>query len=69
VAIHQRGATAPVELGASLSYLGRTYAGLGERDLARAALERSLALLVPALGKLDPLTLVTRASLENLRAD
>jgi tetratricopeptide (TPR) repeat protein len=68
VAIHEQGVTAPVELGASLSYLGRTYAGLGERDAARAALERSLALLVPALGKLDPLTLATRASLENLRA-
>jgi hypothetical protein len=27
----------------------------------------SLALLEPALGKLDPLTLATRASLENLR--
>jgi tetratricopeptide (TPR) repeat protein len=67
VSIHERGVTAPVELGASLSYLGRTYAGLGERDAARVALERSLALLVPALGKLDPLTLATRAGLENLR--
>jgi tetratricopeptide (TPR) repeat protein len=67
VAIHERGVTAPAELGASLSYLGRTYAGLGDRDLARAALQRSLALLDPALGKLDPLTLVTRATLENLR--
>jgi len=67
VAIHEQGVTAPVELGASLSYLGRTYAGLGERDAARAALERSLALLLPALGKLDPLTLATRASLENVR--
>jgi tetratricopeptide (TPR) repeat protein len=67
VAIHERGVTAPVELGASLSYLGRTYAGLGEREPARAALERSLALLEPALGKLDPLTLATRAGLENLR--
>jgi len=67
VSIHEQGVTAPVELGASLSYLGRTYAGLGERDAARAALERSLALLVPALGKLDPLTLATRASLENVR--
>ena len=67
VAIHERGVTAPVELGASLSYLGRTYAGLGERDAARVTLRRSLALLEPALGKLDPLTLATRASLENLR--
>jgi tetratricopeptide (TPR) repeat protein len=67
VAIHERGVTAPVELGASLSYLGRTYAGLGERASARAALERSLALLEPELGKLDPLTLATRASLENVR--
>jgi tetratricopeptide (TPR) repeat protein len=68
VAIHERGVTAPVELGASLSYLGRSYAGLGEREPARSALERSLALLEPALGKLDPLTLATRASLENVRA-
>jgi tetratricopeptide (TPR) repeat protein len=68
VAIHERGVTAPVELGASLSYLGRTYAGLGERERARETLERSLALLEPALGRLDPLTLATRASLENLRA-
>ncbi len=68
VAIHERGVTAPVELGASLSYLGRTYAGLGDRESARETLQRSLALLEPALGKLDPLTLATRASLENLRA-
>ena len=67
VAIHEQGVTAPVELGASLSYLGRTYAGLGERALADRTLERSLALLLPALGKLDPLTLATRASLENVR--
>jgi tetratricopeptide (TPR) repeat protein len=67
VALHERGDTAPVELGATLSYLGRVYAGLGERAAARAALERSLALLEPALGKVDPLTLATRASLENLR--
>jgi tetratricopeptide (TPR) repeat protein len=68
VAIHERGVTAPVELGASLSYLGRTYAGLGERELARRTLERSIPLLVAGLGKLDPLTLATRASLENVRA-
>jgi tetratricopeptide (TPR) repeat protein len=68
VAIHERGVTAPVELGASLSYLGRTYAGLGQRASARQTLQRSLALLEPALGKLDPLTLATRASLENVRA-
>lgn len=67
VAIHERGVTAPVELGASLSYLGRTYAGLGERDSARRTLERSLALLEPVLGNLDPLTLATRASLEHVR--
>jgi tetratricopeptide (TPR) repeat protein len=67
VAIHERGVTAPVELGASLSYLGRAYAGLGEREAARRTLARALALLEPALGKLDPLTLATRASLENVR--
>jgi tetratricopeptide (TPR) repeat protein len=68
VAIHERGVTAPVELGASLSYLGRTYAGLGERESALRTLQRSLSLLEPAIGKLDPLTLATRASLENVRA-
>jgi len=67
VAIHERGVTAPVELGASLSYLGRAYAGLGEHEAARRTLARALLLLEPALGKLDPLTLATRASLENLR--
>jgi tetratricopeptide (TPR) repeat protein len=67
VSIHESGVTAPVELGASLSYLGRTYAGLGDVENARYLLQRSLSLLEPALGKLDPLTLQTRASLENLR--
>jgi tetratricopeptide (TPR) repeat protein len=68
VAIHERGVTAPVELGASLSYPGRTYAGLGERESARQTLQRSLVMLEPALGKLDPLTLAARASLENVLA-
>jgi tetratricopeptide (TPR) repeat protein len=67
VSIHEKGVTAPVELGASLSYLGRTYAALGDFENARYVLQRSLAILVPALGKFDPLTLSTRASLENLR--
>ena len=68
VSIHERGVTARVELGASLSYLGRTYAALGERENARHVLQRSLDILVPVLGKFDPLTLATRASLENLRS-
>lgn len=68
VSIHERGVTAPVELGTSLSYLGRTYAALGDRENARYVLQRSLAILEPALGKFDPLTLATRASLENVRA-
>jgi tetratricopeptide (TPR) repeat protein len=68
VSIHERGVTARVELGASLSYLGRTYAALGEHENARHVLQRSLDILVPALGKFDPLTLATRASLENLRS-
>ena len=68
VSIHERGVTEPVELGASLSYLGRTYAALGDRENAQYVLQRSLAILEPALGKFDPLTLATRASLENLRA-
>ena len=42
VAIHERGVTARVELGASLSYLGRTYAALGDRENARYVLQRSL---------------------------
>jgi hypothetical protein len=67
VSIHERGVTAPVELGASLSYLGRTYAALGDRENATYVLQRSLAILEPELGKLDPLTLATRASLENVR--
>jgi tetratricopeptide (TPR) repeat protein len=67
VSIHERGVTAPVELGASLSYLGRTYAALGDRENASYVLQRSLAILEPTLGKLDPLTLATRASLENVR--
>ena len=69
VALHERAGTEPVELGASLSHLGRTYAGLGEREAARRTLRRSLALIEPALGKLDPLTLATRASLEHVLAD
>jgi tetratricopeptide (TPR) repeat protein len=67
VSIHERGVTARAELGASLSYLGRTYAALGDRENARYVLQRSLEILEPALGKFDPLTLATRASLENLR--
>jgi tetratricopeptide (TPR) repeat protein len=69
VELHERANTPPVELGASLSYLGRSYAGLGDRPAARRTLRRSLALLEPALGKLDPLTLATRASLEKLGSD
>jgi len=68
VAIHERGATSNVEAGASLSYLGRVQAALGDTAAARASLARSLALLEPELGKLDPLTLATRAALENARA-
>jgi len=67
ISIHERGVTAPVELGASLSYLGRTYAALGDRENAQYVLQRSLGLLEPALGKFDPLTLATRASLEKVR--
>jgi len=67
VSIHERGVTTRVELGASLSYLGRTYAALGDRENARYVLQRSLSILVPELGKFDPLTLATRASLENVR--
>jgi tetratricopeptide (TPR) repeat protein len=67
VSIHERGVTTRVELGASLSYLGRTYAALGDRENARYVLARSLSILVPELGKFDPLTLATRASLENVR--
>jgi tetratricopeptide (TPR) repeat protein len=69
VSIHERGVTSQVELGASLSYLGRTYAALGDRENARYVLQRSLMILVPELGKFDPLTLATRASLENVREE
>jgi tetratricopeptide (TPR) repeat protein len=68
VALHEHGDSRPVELGASLSQLGRCYAALGEREAALSALHRSLALIEPELGKLDPLTLATRASLEHVRA-
>jgi hypothetical protein len=67
VAIHERGVTSNLEAGASLSYLGRVQAGLGDGEAARASLARSVVLLEPALGKLDPLTLATRAALENAR--
>ena len=60
--------TSPVELGASLSYLGRAQAALDEHGAARETLARALPLLEPELGELDPLTLATRAALENAHA-
>ena len=69
VALHEAeaGPDGARALGASLSYLGRLRADRGDAE-ATALLERSLSLLEPALGRLDPLTLATRARLERLRA-
>jgi hypothetical protein len=47
---------------------GRHLAYRARRESARQTLQRSLLMLEPALGKLDPLTLATRASLENMLA-
>lgn len=68
VAIQEEGVGDAVALGTSLSYLGRAYAGVGENAQAQRTLEHALALMEPALGKLDPLTLETRATWMNLRA-
>jgi hypothetical protein len=55
VSIHERGVTTQVELGASLSYLGRTYAALGDREKRATSSGAPLTILVPELGKFDPL--------------
>jgi tetratricopeptide (TPR) repeat protein len=68
VAIHESGVTSQVELAASLSYLGRVEGKLGANASAEEHLSRAVAILEPELGKMDPLTMATRAGLENVRA-
>ena len=68
IAIHERGATEPVELGRSLGQLGQAQAGQNKLAEAESSLRRSLEIMERELDASHPVLASTRESYDRVRS-
>ncbi len=66
MAIHERGVTAPIELGVSLHHLGQAYAAEGRMADAEKTLKRAVE-VADRIGGNDPLIANARKSYEQVQ--